>query len=421
MPQHAACTGRPHCESSMPAAGNRTAERPWNARGMYLLHHYTALRPGPLHMSVEITEGTTRLIVPGKSITDAVPPKRPAFFNPRARLSRDLSLAAYGAFLKDFAGPGIFLDGLSGVGARGLRVANELKLDSITVNDLNPSAMRMAGISAKLNGIANMEFSSTEACRFFSERSERGRRGSIIDIDPFGSPAPFLDCGLRAVMHGGMLSCTATDLQVLNGLFQDACRRRYGGIPARTTYGNETAIRLILGCMRSVAGRLGMKIVPLFVETNMHYYRTYVRVQSRPDLEENLGFVLHCFGCGRRRIAGHAEPRCRACNVENAVAGPLWTGALFDRMFVQDMAGMIPSLGLGRDCSGILEKAIQESEVPGAYYTTDEIAARTRSSPPRLGSLISVLRNRGHLASPTAFSPTGFRTDADMSEIEGCF
>ncbi len=67
----------------------------------------------------EIIEGQTKLMVPKKSMTDTVPPKEPAFFNPKAKLSRDFSIIAYGAFLKIFEGPKIFLEGLSGIGARG--------------------------------------------------------------------------------------------------------------------------------------------------------------------------------------------------------------------------------------------------------------------------------------------------------------
>src|SRR3972149_1672646 len=47
------------------------------------------------------------------------------------------------AFLKNFQGPKIFLDGLSGLGARGLRVANEIKkTDKVICNDVNPSAIK---------------------------------------------------------------------------------------------------------------------------------------------------------------------------------------------------------------------------------------------------------------------------------------
>ena len=184
----------------------------------------------------EIIEGTTKIMVPKRSLQDKVPPKEPAFFNPKAKLTRDLSIVAYASFVKNFEGPKIFLEGLTGVGARGLRVANELKVDNVIINDLNPSALELAKFSARLNKLKNIEFSENEICRFFSLYSKKGKRGSIVDIDPFGSSAEFFDCGLRATMHGGILSCTSTDLQVLNGLFQDACKRKYGGIPIRVEY-----------------------------------------------------------------------------------------------------------------------------------------------------------------------------------------
>jgi tRNA (guanine26-N2/guanine27-N2)-dimethyltransferase len=46
----------------------------------------------------EIIEGDTKLLVPRKSMTDKVPPKKPAFFNPKAKLNRDFSIIAYAAF-----------------------------------------------------------------------------------------------------------------------------------------------------------------------------------------------------------------------------------------------------------------------------------------------------------------------------------
>ena len=110
----------------------------------------------------EIIEGKTKLLVPKKSITEKVPPKKPAFFNPKAKLNRDFSIIAYAAFLKNFKGPKIFLEGLSGIGARGLRVGKELKIEKIVINDLNPSALKMAQHSSNLNDLKNIEFSEKE-------------------------------------------------------------------------------------------------------------------------------------------------------------------------------------------------------------------------------------------------------------------
>ena len=369
----------------------------------------------------EIIEGKTNLLVSKKSITEKVPPMKPAFFNPKAKITRDFSIIAYSTFLKNFHGPKIFLEGLSGIGARGLRVANELNIESVVINDLNPTALKMARYSSNLNHLDNIEFSENEVCRFLSEYSKKEKRGSIVDIDPFGSPAAFLDCGIRATMHGGILSITATDLQVLNGLFQDACKRKYGGIPVRTEYGNEIAIRLILGCLRTVAARLGVEIIPLFVESEMHYYRSYVKILNRTDQKENLGYILHCKNCGNRKITLEKEQNCKLCKEKIHAAGPLWIGNIFDREFIQKMISEIPSLKVDKVCEKILHKCLAESEMSGTYFTLDEIASKMKSSPPKLENAIKNLQKNQFKASSTSFSPTGFRTTAKINEIVEIF
>ncbi|MBM2819390.1 MAG: tRNA ((2)-)-methyltransferase [Nitrosarchaeum sp.] len=369
----------------------------------------------------EITEGQTKVLVPKKSITDKVPPKEPAFFNPKARLTRDYSIIAYGAFLKKFVGPKIFLDGLSGVGIRGLRVANELSLDNVVINDLNPTALKLAKYSAQLNNLKNIQYSEMEVCRFLSKHSTKGERGSIVDIDPFGSPSEFFDCGIRATMHGGILSTTATDLQVLNGLYQNACKRKYGGVPTRVEYGNEMAIRLILGCLRMVGGRIGVEIVPLYAESNMHYYRTYVRILIRQDQKENIGYIVHCKNCGQRKISLEQNNECELCKSKINVAGPLWIGKIFDKQFVEDMILKIPELSVDKVCEKTLQKCLLESQMPGTYFTLDEIASRMKLSPPKLEDAIKNLQKNGYLASPTSFCPTGFKTNANINQIISIF
>ena len=365
----------------------------------------------------EIVEGKTKLMVPKKSLSEKVPPKEPAFFNPKARLTRDFSIIAYGAFLKNFDGPKIFLEGLSGIGARGIRVANELRTDKVILNDLNPSGLELAKFSGKLNNLQNVEFSENEICRFFSQFSQKGSRASMVDIDPFGSPAQFFDCGLRATMHGGILSCTATDLQVLNGLFQNACARKYGGVPIRTQFGNEIAIRLILGCLRMVAGRLGLEIIPLYVESNFHYYRIYVKVNNKPDQAVNLGYITHCKNCGHRKIVFEKINYCELCESPNNNAGLLWIGKIFDKNFVEEMILKITELNVDKGCEKVLKKCLVESGMPGLYFTLDEIASKMKSSPPKLENAIKNLQKNGFLSSPTSFCPTGFRTNANIKEI----
>ena len=117
---------------------------------------------------VEITEGSTKILVPEKSLKDKVPPKVPAFFNPVAILNRDFSILAYSAFWENFDKPLIFLDGLTGLGARSLRVAKEIpNVEKVIANDINSEALKIAQNSANLNKISNFEVSENEICQFF--------------------------------------------------------------------------------------------------------------------------------------------------------------------------------------------------------------------------------------------------------------
>ena len=371
---------------------------------------------------IEITEGDTKILVPRGSMEQKVPPRDYAFFNPLAKLNRDYSIIAYSAFWKGFDGPKIFLDGLAGIGARGLRVANEIKYsEKIVCNDANPNAVKLCKKSAALNNLKNIEISENEVCKFFNGYSTKNERGSIVDLDPFGSPTKYLDCAIRATMHGGMLSATATDLQVLHGLFKLACKRRYHGIPVKTKYSNEIAIRLILGCLCLVAYRMDIQIVPLFVDNAMHYYRTYVKILNRPAQQDSIGYVLHCKSCGNRGITKDYTLSCNLCNEKLEVAGPLWIGKLFDKEFVESMLKEAPKYTVDKRCEKALQKCILESDMPGTYYTLDEIASKTKVAPIGLQKIIEKLEKNGFQASPTSLNPTGFRTNCTIDVIGKLF
>ncbi len=365
---------------------------------------------------VRITEGGTVLAVPAASLSGPVPPRTPAFFNPRAKRTRDLAVRACGAHLGTFEGPKTYLDAMAGTGARGIRMARELDFETVYVNDANPEAVSLAREGAAVNGLDNVSFSEKEACRFLSDHSTRGERGAVVDTDPFGSPAPYLDCAIRATAHGGMLAVTATDLQVLGGLHNDACRRIYGGIPVRTCYMAETAVRLILGCISSVAGRLDKGVSPLYAENHMHYYRVYARLLRSPG-ERQMGYLLHCPSCGHRQASADPAESCGRCGGAVLAAGPLWIGNLFEREFVNGMILCDQAIRPEGAYGSMLGRCLDEAEMPAAFYTLDEIASRIRSGPPQLAEMVRGLLDAGFAASVTSFSFTGFRTDADIGSI----
>ena len=103
------------------------------------------LNMNDLPNSTKFTEGSTELVVPSNSISDPIPPKSPAFFNPLAKNSRDLSIIICqleSTLDRDGLTVG---DVFAGVGARGIRIANEVKgINSVLFNDLNSTAIKYA-------------------------------------------------------------------------------------------------------------------------------------------------------------------------------------------------------------------------------------------------------------------------------------
>lgn len=313
-------------------------------------------------------EGTTTLFVPKDSLQNKVPPRTPAFFNPAARLSRDISILIYNSFinlnsrrLKEK--PITLADAFSGVGARSIRVANEIpSIDKVILNDLNPIAIKAAEVSANINCVGSKCLYYLKDVHSFLNGGDciKRARYTIVDLDPFGSPSPYVDSLLRAVSDGGLVSVTATDTAVLYGKFPNVCFRKYYSRPINCTYSNELAVRILVSFIGLVAGRMDLSIEPVFAHSHRHYSRVYARVYVSSNeankLATNLGYITHCFNCGDRRahpLTLQLPVSCDICKRNNsnnangsntnsgnkklAIAGPLWIKQLFNKHLISDV------------------------------------------------------------------------------------
>jgi len=115
------------------------------------------------------------------------------------------------------------------------------------------------------------------------------------------------------------------------------------------------------------------------------------------------------------------ETHCELCKSQNLIAGPLWVGKIFDKEFVENMILEISKFNINKVCEKTLKKCALESDLPGTFFTLDEIASRMKGSPLKLENAITRLQNKGFKASPTSFNPTGFRTNAKINEIISIF
>ncbi len=70
-----------------------------------------------------------------------------------------------------------------------------------------------------------------DATSVLYESREKGKQFDVIDLDPYGTAAPFLDGAVQAVKSGGLLCITCTDMRVLSGGQADLCYSRYAAMP----------------------------------------------------------------------------------------------------------------------------------------------------------------------------------------------
>lgn len=369
---------------------------------------------------MEVVEGKTRLVVP-EGWDSLIPPKEPAFYNPNSTLARDLSVSIYRAFSR-LKGSKSMADPLSSLGARGLRVAVEVeRIELVMLNDLNPKALELARRAAELNRVSKkVRLFNMNCCKFLASLDKPRERPDIIDIDPFGTPSPYLDCGLRAVKNGGILSVTATDTPVLCGKYPRLALARYYGMPLRCEYMHEVGLRLLYGAIARVATRLGLGIEPIYSQSTRHYMRAYSVVRrSWSSVEETLdriGYLMHCESCGFRELGLEPLDSCRLCGSKYRVAGPLWIGRLFSRGYVKKALEFSVEDYMKR-ARKFLALALEEAEMPATYFDLDFWAERARESSPSPSRVVEELRGMGFSASRTSFNPKAVRTDASPKEL----
>jgi len=380
---------------------------------------------------VETIEGKTRLLVPASSLLGRVPSKVPAFFNPSAKYNRDISVLVYKTFVPQIKkNPSSFGDPFGGIGARALRVAVEIpQLEEIYINDINTVAIEAAKKASEINLVTQKcTFTTQEVVRFLtSHDSKNFERFSVVDLDPFGSPAPYIDCVLRSVTKGGMLSITATDTAVLCGVHPEVCMRKYYGRPLNNHYARETALRLIISLVAITAARLDLAVHPVFVHANLHYLRAYLMVTvSRHDANsvfQEIGYLRDCTKCGNRNAIteSHRGNSCELCGSRYSFAGFLWIKRLFDKAFIKKMSDLLEADDKENASMSYLKKGlfmcIEELDDIPFYFLSDEIASRLRTNPNPLQKIIERLHSIGYRASRTSLDPNGFKTDADINQI----
>jgi len=356
--------------------------------------------------------------------------RAPVFYNPRMRLNRDTAVLALGVHQARLSRPVVACEPMCGTGVRGIRLALEVAgVERVVLGDLNPWAVRLAEANAALNGVSDkVKPRLMDANLLLSLHDRPHRRLDYIDLDPYGSPAPFLDAAVRSCRSGGMVALTATDMAPLCGVNPRACLRKYGGWPLRTEYCHEVALRLVAGALAAAAARHEVAVRPVFGYALDHYVRLYAvleRGARRADRSlSKVGYLLHCFEClNRRPAAAEAVAEavvCDVCGSRMRAAGPLWLGALAEETFCDEMLALSERSALSSDrrLTRLIRLVRSEASLGPSFYNIDLICSRLGVPSLATNAVVSALRGAGFAAVRTHFDERGVRTDASIVEVE---
>ncbi|CAI0646834.1 unnamed protein product [Colletotrichum noveboracense] len=306
------------------------------------------------------------------------------------------------------------LDALSASGLRALRYSHELPfVTSVTANDLTKSAVESIKLNAKHNGLDDkVQANHDDAIahmyrRIADDLSKRDRFGNpskenkydVIDLDPYGTAAPFIDAAVQAVRDdGGLLCVTCTDASHWAGhCYAEKSFSLYGGVPIKGLHSHEVGLRIIIHALTTAAAKYGLTIEPQLSLSIDFYCRIFVKVRKSKDAVNYQGgktmIVYNCPGCSAwetqpmvrtrpypKKKDGYfykhglsqgppTDSHCQHCGSAQHIAGPMYGGPLHNAEFIERILDLIPTVDKSvyqttTRIEGMLQTALEEY-IPG--------------------------------------------------------
>jgi len=376
--------------------------------------------------------------------------------------------------LENTAEDGItILDALAASGLRSIRYWKEIPgIKHVTINDLDPVAVERAHKNIAVNKLTDVLTSDDRGhgirimCGDASHEMYLSRRRpglqnltppqllqkdqwDIIDLDPYGSAAPFIDAAVQAVRDGGMLCVTCTDMAALGGAHPETAYGRYGGIPIqRAKYLQEFALRILLHTLAVSAARYGRTIKPILSVGMDFYVRVFVEVNNDKagvkDLSLNIGSVYQSTQCPSFLVVPHGQTskgnknvyqsarapltQCEETGGPFKIGGPAWLGPLHDNNVVaiaierleSKVEGVVPHMkwiATKKRLHGLLTAVSEELPDVPLFYTLPDLSSCLHVTCPPMKKIQAALVNAGYRVSAYHKEPQAIKTDAPNQVI----
>ena len=306
------------------------------------------------------------------------------------------------------------LEGLSASGLRSVRFGLEVPgLREIIANDFDKNAVLYIEKNIQKNQLKELvKASCGDASMVMYENREYEKRFDVIDLDPYGSPARFLDGAVQAVSDGGLLCVTCTDTAILCGNAPETCFSKYRGMSLKANFCHEMGLRIILQAIETHANSYSRYIQPLVSISADFYMRVFVRVfKGQNKVKQSvtkMAMVYCCVGCGTFSLQplGEKTPTkgnnfkytpavgppvsstCNHCGSRHNVGGPIWADRLHDKDFLQKVIASVEKedfkLNTKDRILGMLSMAYEELPDVPLYYIGDGICDRLHCVAPSL-------------------------------------
>jgi tRNA (guanine26-N2/guanine27-N2)-dimethyltransferase len=320
------------------------------------------------------------------------------------RFDRDLNVAVVRALYPPGPGTRRGWEMLAATGVRGLRLVEETDAFSgFDFTEENPAAFAVLERNVHESGHGGLRTHHGDARAGLETRTFE-----YVDLDPFGTPVPFVDAALGSLASPGVLAVTATDMPVLAGVARGVCERRYGGRPIRGAQGPEGGLRIFIAYLVRTAAQRSLAMAPVLSYVHDHYVRVFLQVRPSDGSPDRVGSI------GDPRAMGDSIPEMSG----TGPFGPMWLGPLFDPAVVARLE--VPrSSERPEELRGFLDRIREESSADRPfYYEPNTLASELHlSEPPALGRLLAALRERGFVAARSHVRASAFRTTAPRTVV----
>ncbi len=381
-------------------------------------------------------EGRATLCLPDPELykrADGVyePAWAPVFYNPVMVENRDLAIALLHAVISEL--PAIrVVEPLAGTGVRGIRMVLEVPdIAEVIMGDADERAVKLMEINAEINQVSSkIRIVCADANELLFSLLRQRIRVDYVDIDPFGSPAPFTYAAVSSVRRGGYVALTATDLAPLEGKYPQKLYRRYGVIGYRNIVSKEVAIRNLIAFTAREAAKIDRVIVPVFAYYSRHYIRVYVKVlegglRASEMLSRCIGSLVVCNNCGYvRQIHGidvHGMERCPICNSATSIVRFTWVCKVKEPDVVRKVCSIIEQGDVfAAQSKKLAQRLALEAEIEGSVYRISAISRFLRRNMPSPQRVVECLQSMGYRAARSHLYHDGVVTDAVYEEVQRC-